>query len=244
MSVAFLFPGQGSQYDGMLHKLPDDPAVTRTFKEVSDTLKADVLTLDSTAALGSTVAAQLCILTAGVAVARVLDAAGVKPMAVAGLSVGAFTAAVSCGVLTLSDAVLLVKRRAELMQKLFSTGYGLSAIVGLPLRKVKSLIAATQETADPVYLANINTAKQLVIAGSDNGMQVVLEAAKNAGASKAERLDVAVPSHCELLAPVASELTDMLRQMRLSEPNAIFIGNINARALRSASEISADIATI
>jgi len=131
MSVAFLFPGQGSQVPGMLHILPDHPAIGRTLDEVSEGLGENVLELDSTEALRSTVSVQLALLASGVGVARALIAEGVEPEAVAGMSVGAFAAAVAAGALDLDDGVRLVKQRAEGMVKLYPKGYGLAAIVGL-----------------------------------------------------------------------------------------------------------------
>jgi malonate decarboxylase epsilon subunit len=101
VSIALLFPGQGSQIPGMLHQLPDHPAALRTIKEISAALERDVRTLDSPEALRSTVSIQLALLTAGVA-ARVLEEEGVIPEAVAGLSVGAFAAGVHGHVLTLA----------------------------------------------------------------------------------------------------------------------------------------------
>jgi len=113
MSVAFLFPGQGSQVPGMLHTLPDHPSVARTLDEVSETLRKDVLELDSPEAFRSTVSVQLALLACGVGVARALIAEGVEPEAVAGMSAGAFAAAVTAGVLNLADGVRLVKRSAR-----------------------------------------------------------------------------------------------------------------------------------
>ena len=131
MGVAFLFPGQGSQVPGMLHALPDHPVIARTLDEVSESLEQNVLRLDSAAALQSTVSVQLALLASGVAVARALIADGVGPEAVAGMSVGAFSAAIVAGVMNLGDGVRLVKQRAEMMVELYPRGYGLAAIVGL-----------------------------------------------------------------------------------------------------------------
>ena len=234
MSIAFLFPGQGSQSPGMLHSLPDHAAVASTFEEASQTLHQDIRELDSPESLQSTVSVQLALLTAGVAVARALAAEGVIPEAVAGLSVGAFAAAVHCGVLDFPEAIRLVRQRAELMQGLFPTGFGLAAIVGLTESQVTDLVTNAHSTQTPVYVGNINAPRQIVIAGSDAGMSAVLEAARKVGARKAERLQVAVPSHCPLLEPVAEALRTALQGMSLRSPQLIYVSNVRARPLRQA----------
>jgi malonate decarboxylase epsilon subunit len=242
MSLAFLFPGQGSQSPGMLQALPDHVAITRTLEEAGQILRQDVCDLDSPESLQSTVSVQLALLTAGVAVARALDDEGVTPEAVAGLSVGAFAAAVHCGVLSFPDAIQLVRQRAELMQSLFPSGFGLSAIVGLTESQVTDLVAAVHSSATPVYLGNINAPRQIVIAGSDAGMSAVLQAAKKAGARKTERLQVAVPSHCPLLEPVAEALKTTLRGVRLQQPRLIYVSNVGGRSLRHAEAVAEDLA--
>jgi malonate decarboxylase epsilon subunit len=243
MSVAFLFPGQGSQVPGMLHNLPDRAAVVRTLDEVSGTLGADVRGLDSAEALQSTVSVQLALLTSGVAVARALFEEGVKPEAVAGLSVGAFAAAVVAGVLDLGDGVRLVKERAEGMVELYPRGYGLAAIIGLTETQVCTLVKNGYTEQNPVYVGNINAPRQIVIAGSNEGMDKVLLAARKSGARKAVRLHVSEPSHCPLLQPVANALKKSLQAIHLQEPKMVYVGNVTGRALRSAEAISEDLAT-
>jgi malonate decarboxylase epsilon subunit len=243
MSVAFLFPGQGSQVPGMLHNLPDHAAVARTLDEVSGILGADVRGLDSAEALQSTVSVQLALLTSGVAVARALFEEGVKPEAVAGLSVGAFAAAVAAGVLDLGDGVRLVKERAAGMVELYPRGYGLSAIIGLTETQVCTLVKNAYTEQNPVYVGNINAPRQIVIAGSYEGMDKVLDAARKSGARKAVRLHVSEPSHCPLLQPVADALKKSLQTIPLQEPKMVYAGNVTGRALRSAEAISEDLAT-
>jgi malonate decarboxylase epsilon subunit len=243
MSVAFLFPGQGSQVPGMLHSLPNYPSVARTLDEASESLGENVLELDSPEALRSTLSVQLALLASGVAVARALVAEGVKPEAVAGMSVGAFAAAVIAGVLNLADAARLVKQRADGMVDLYPKGYGLAAIVGLTEKQVSTLVEKAYTAQNPVYVGNINAPLQIVIAGSDEGMNKVLEAARKSGARKAVRLDVSEPSHCPLLQPVADTLTKSLLAINLQKPKSIYIGNVTGRALRSAQAISEDLAS-
>jgi malonate decarboxylase epsilon subunit len=243
MSVAFLFPGQGSQVPGMLHALPDHPSITRTIDQVSEALGKNVLELDSPAALRSTVSVQLALLASGVAVARALVAEGVVPEAVAGMSAGAFAAAVVAGVLNLADGVRLLKLRAERMVELYPKGYGLAAIVGLTEKQVSALVEEAYTAQNPVYVGNINAPRQIVIAGSNEGMSKVLEAARKSGARKAVRLDVSEPSHCPLLQPVADALRKSLQAIHLQEPNMVYAGNVSGRALRSAEAISEDLAS-
>ncbi|MEO7576691.1 MAG: acyltransferase domain-containing protein, partial [Massilia sp.] len=150
--------------------------------------------------------AQLCLLAAGVAMARVLAAQGTLADMVAGLSVGAYPAAVTAGVLAYPDAVALVARRATLMEQGYPRGYGMSAITGLDQPTLESLIARVHTSDAPVYLANLNAPRQLVISGEEGAMRRVGELARAAGATRAEPLAVSVPSHCALLAPQALAL--------------------------------------
>src|SRR5580704_18639396 len=210
----------------MLHRLPDHPEVRQTLEEVSAELGYDVRTLDSPEALRSTVPVQLALLTAGVAAARALEAEGLIPEAVAGLSVGAFGAAVHTQVLSLADAVQLVKQRAELMEQHSPEGYGLTAIVGLKEDQVLALVREASTRGNPVYLGNVNSADQIVITGSNDGMQKVASAALQAGARKTERLDVAVLSHSPLLQPVADALRQSLSQTPLNPPRMVYVSNV------------------
>lgn len=226
----------------MLHSLPDHPDVTRTLDEASATLHRDVRDLDSAAALKSTVSVQLALLTAGIAMARALATEGVQAEAVAGLSVGAFAAAVHGRVVSFAQAIELVQQRAEMMMGLYTTGYGLAAIIGLTEGQVSALVEKAHTADTPVYVANINAPRQIVIAGGDEGVTRVLEAAGKSGARKAERLQVSVPSHCPLLEPVAAALRITLAGMELGQPRAIYVGNVKARALRVASAVAEDLA--
>jgi len=242
MSVAFLFPGQGSQTAGMLHHLLDRPVVTRTLDEISEPLHSDVRNFDSEHCLKSDVSVQIALLAAGVATARALMHEGVKPAAVAGLSVGAFAAAVVAGVLVLQDAVELVRLRAEQMIKLYPTGFGLSAIMGLLESQVTAIVKDVSSDQTPVFVGNINAPRQIIIAGADVAMDRVLNEARSQGASKAVRLHVSVPSHCTLLQPVANLLAQRLSSLNLSAPQISYVANMNARAMHTKEAIASDLA--
>jgi malonate decarboxylase epsilon subunit len=241
MSVAFIFPGQGSQSPGMLHHLLDHPAVVRTVDEISEVLHSDVRDLDSESALESDIAVQLALFTAGIATSRALMDQGIQPVAVAGLSVGAFAAAVTAGVLPLQEAVELVKLRAEQMMKLYPTGYGLSAIVGLSESEVTRIVQGATSDEAPVFVGNINAPRQIVIAGSYQGMDRVLEEARRQGASKTVRLDVSVPSHCPLLQPVVDLLGKRMSSVNLTRPRMTYVANVNARAMRTEELVADDL---
>lgn len=242
MSLAFIFPGQGSQAAGMLHSLMDHPAVGRTLDEASEALGSNVRDLDSENSFESDVAVQISLLAAGVATARALIDQDIRPIAVSGLSVGAFAAAVVAGVLPLHDAVRLVRLRAEQMMRLYPSGYGLSAIVGLSESQVACIVRRIYSDQNPVFVGNINSPRQIVIAGSDGAMEEVLAEARRRGASKTVRLHVSVPSHCSLLQPVADMLSRQFANVELGRPQMIYVANINARALRAKEPIALDLA--
>jgi len=240
--ILFTFPGQGAQRPGMLHALPDHPAVTRTLEETFDALRDDPLNLDTPKALESTVAVQLCLLVAGVAMARFFVAHDAGPHMVAGLSIGAYPAAVIAGALEYTDAVRLVARRGQLMENAYPHGYGMAAIVGLDRSQLEPLIASVHSPAAPVYLANLNASRQLVIAGADDAMRLVMRLALGQGASKAERLAVNVPSHCELFDAAAVEMRTAFSRVVVQRPQLTYLSSSIARALFEPASIADDLA--
>jgi malonate decarboxylase epsilon subunit len=242
MSVLFTFPGQGAQKPGMLHTLPDHPEAARTLAEASAALGREVLALDTEAALRSTVAVQLCLLVAGVAMARVLAAHEASPDMVAGLSIGAWPAAVTAGVLPFEDAVRLVELRGRLMEDAYPSGYGMMAIGGLTPQQLEPLVAQVHGAGKPVYLANLNGPRQIVIAGLDAAMEEVAGLALTHGAQRAERLAVAVPSHCELLDAQARTLACAMDQVALARPRIAYVSSSLARVLFDGRRIGADLA--
>ncbi|HEY4806002.1 MAG TPA: malonate decarboxylase subunit epsilon [Paraburkholderia sp.] len=244
MTLALVFPGQGAQSPGFLHKLPQHDAVRATLAEASAALGFDVLTLDSDDGLRSTIAVQIGLTVAGVAVARALVRDGLVPQFCAGLSVGAYAAAVSCEALTFGDALHMVRKRAELMESAWPSGYGLTAVAGLSETQVETLAQAhARDGGEAVYVANVNAPRQIVVAGADAALEAFAARALAAGARKAQRLEVAVPSHCELLADAADALATWARDVPFSAPRSVYVDNRGGRPLHSADAIRADLAT-
>jgi malonate decarboxylase epsilon subunit len=238
MTLACLFPGQGAQSPGFLHRLPDHPVVCATLDEASAVLGSDVLALDSAEALQSTVAVQIGLVVAGVAHARALADAGLAPQFSAGLSVGAYPAAVCCGALAFDDALRMVRKRAELMESAWPSGYGLTAVSGLSETQIETLAAG-----EHVYVANVNAPRQIVVAGADAALEAFAARALAAGARKAQRLAISVPSHCELLADAAEQLVAWSRDIPFRTPEGAYIDNRGGRPLYGGDAIRADLAT-
>jgi malonate decarboxylase epsilon subunit len=226
----------------MLHALPDHPEVVRTLGEARDVLGRDPLGLDSDDALRTTFAAQLSLLLAGVATARVLAAQGDCPDMVAGLSIGAYAAAVVADALEFADAVSLVALRGRSMADAYDVGYGMTAIIGLSQRRLEKLIAKVNAPETPVFLANINSETQLVIAGSDDAMQTVATMARDNGASRCERVNIGVPSHCPLLDGTSSELAKAFVDVPVRPPRLLYLSSCAARPLFDSARIAEDLA--
>ncbi|MBC8749846.1 MULTISPECIES: malonate decarboxylase subunit epsilon [Paraburkholderia] len=242
--LALLFPGQGAQSEGFLHRLPQHRAVQHTLAEASDTLGINVLTLDSSDAFDSTVAVQLGLTIAGVAILRALADEGLVAQISAGLSIGTYAAAVSCGAVAFRDALKMVRRRAELMETAYPAGYGLAAVSGLSEQQAQTLVAQqAAEQRQRVYIGNVNAPRQIVMAGADDALDAFIERALAAGARKATRLAVSVPSHCELLAHASDELLAYSRALHFERPRGVYIGNRGGRPLYTADAIREDLAT-
>ena len=237
MSSLFAFPGQGAQQAGMLQRLPEGAALL--LEEASDVLGEQLTALDSAQALQATRAVQLCLLLAGVAWARWLLQRSPAPDYVAGLSIGAYPAAVTAGALAFADAVRLVALRGELMQRAYPQGYGMIALSGLDLNSVEGLLA---EVGGEVYLANLNSDNQIVIAGSDAAMAEVAGKARGRGQGVARRLAVSVPSHCTLLDGPAAELAAAFANVELRRPRITYLSGSSARPIHDPQRLRDDLA--
>ena len=241
MSAAYLFPGQGAQTAGFLHRLPEHPAVTHTLDEAAAVLRLDVLMLDTAEALRSTRNVQLSVLVAGVAVARALAQEGMQVDAAAGLSVGAFGAAVACGALRFADALALVQIRGECMEQAYPKGYGMAVIAGLDEREVAEILERVGGADAQVYIANINAPAQLVVSGADLALEAAMKLARERGARRAERLAVSTPSHSPLLHAVSERLAAAMLTVKFHAPQPPYVSNRRARVVRDAAGVREDL---
>ena len=232
---AFVFPGQGSQSVGMLDAWGDHAAVRRTLDEASSALDTDLARLIHDGPkdqLDLTTNTQPVMLTAGVACYRAWFAeTGLAPAVVAGHSLGEYTALVVAGVLTLADALPLVRFRAQAMQEAVPVGVGaMAAILGLDAQAVRDgcaeVMAATGET---VAAANFNDPKQTVIAGTKAGVDRACEVLKAKGAKRALPLAVSAPFHSPLMKPAADRLKAQLASTVLAAPAIPLVNNIDVK---------------
>ena len=244
-SFAFVFPGQGSQSVGMLDAWGDHPAVQQTLREASDALGEDIGHLiheGPKEALALTTNTQPVMLVAGVAAWRVWCAAGgAKPVALAGHSLGEYSALVAAGVLTLAQAAPLVRLRAAAMQEAVPVGAGaMAAILGLEASKV---IAGCAEAVvalgngEVVEAVNFNDPAQTVIAGTKAGVDKACELLKAAGAKRALPLPVSAPFHSSLMKPAAEKLRLALDGLALAEPQIPVVNNIDVAVCAEAGQI-------
>lgn len=233
-TLAFVFPGQGSQAVGMLAELAaDHPQIGDTFAEAAEALGYDLWQLCQNgpeAELNRTDRTQPAILAASVALWRVWEAnSAARPAFVAGHSLGEYSALVVAGVIGLADALRLVERRGQLMQHAVPAGEGaMAAILGLTDEQIIDLCAQAAE-GEVVSAVNFNAPGQVVVAGQKAAVQRAIEACKAAGAKRAIELPVSVPSHCALMRPAAEQLAKDFEQLNWQEPAITLVQNVSAR---------------
>lgn len=235
MSYAMVFPGQGSQSVGMLAELADmHPQIKETFQEASDALGYDLWQLIQDGPeeeLGKTHITQPAMLTGGVAIWRLFKSqTDISPAVMAGHSLGEYSALVAAESLSLSDAVNLVADRGRFMQQAVPSGVGaMAAILGLDDEQVIAVCA--DAAADEVVTAvNFNSPGQVVIAGHAAAVERAVEAAKAAGAKRALKLPVSVPSHCSLMMPAAEQLAVRLAEITINTPAIPVLNNVDVNA--------------
>ncbi len=240
---AFVFPGQGSQSVGMLDAWGDHPAVAQTLAEASEALHEDIGALIKAGPkeqLDLTANTQPVMLTAAVACYRAWRAeGGDAPQAVAGHSLGEYSALVAAGALTLAQAVPLVRLRAQAMQEAVPVGVGaMAAILGLDAAVVvEGCREAAASSGEVVEAANFNDPKQIVIAGTKAGVDAACEVLKAKGAKRALPLAVSAPFHSSLMKPAAERLKGALEGVALQSPTIAVVNNIDVSAPTGVAEI-------
>ncbi len=241
MQFAAIFPGQGSQSTGMLAELANQyPEIKKTFNEASEVIDKDLWKLindeDSTA-LNETIITQPAMLAAGIAVWRIwLRQGGCMPIAMAGHSLGEYSAFVASGALLFEDAIKLVAKRASLMQQAVPAGAGaMAAILGLEDDLIVN-VCANASVNGVVEAVNFNSPGQVVIAGESKAVDIAIEQLTEAGAKRAIKLPVSVPSHCSLMKNAAEQLNSELIASTFAEPEYPVLQNVSAKSYDTTTE--------
>jgi [acyl-carrier-protein] S-malonyltransferase len=241
-TIAYLFPGQGSQYPGMGKDLADKfPAARKVFEEVDEALGISLsrLCFEGPAEdLQLTENTQPAILTASIAALRAMEASGFPSAAfVAGHSLGEYSALVAAGSISLSDAARTVRARGRYMQEAVPVGTGaMAAVMGAEIRAIERVCAEARvnQICAP---ANINSAKQVVIAGNAEAVERAMDLMKGIGAKRVIKLNVSAPFHCALMKPAQERLEVDLQQLTFADPEVPVITNVDALVQTSPSEL-------
>jgi [acyl-carrier-protein] S-malonyltransferase len=237
--IAFIFPGQGSQYVGMGRDLADAFPICREALAEADEALGEPLTRlcfeGPEDELRLTQNAQPAILAVSVAAYRLLESRGLSPAFVAGHSLGEYSANVAAGTFAFADAVRIVRRRGQYMQEAVPVGEGaMAAVLGLEAERVAQACAEAAE-GEVVSPANMNGGGQVVIAGGREAVRRAGERAKALGAKRVVPLPVSAPFHCALMMPAQQRLEPDLRALRVAAPRVPIVTNVDAQPTRDAA---------
>ena len=235
--IAFIFPGQGAQACGMGQDFYEQ---TETGKRIFDKatqlmgFSMPQLCFEENDRLDITEYTQAAMVTASIAMMRVLEENGIKPDVAAGLSLGEYCALAAAGVMSDEDAIRTVRQRGILMQEAVPVGEGaMAAILALDAAAIEEVTGAMEG----VWIANYNCPGQIVISGEKAAVEEACEKLKAAGAKRAVMLNVSGPFHSGMLADAGEKLGEVLSQVELHEPQIPYVANVTAQYVKSAAEV-------
>ncbi|HAU31589.1 MAG: Malonyl CoA-acyl carrier protein transacylase [Desulfotomaculum sp. 46_296] len=242
MKAVFLFPGQGAQYAGMGKKIYDQyPAVREIFETADEILGFSLSGLcfeGPEEELQKTINAQPAIFTVSVACARILLERGIEPSAVAGHSLGEYSALVTAGSISFADGVRLVRKRGQYMQETVPLGTGgMVAVLGLDAPEIIRVCSEVRSEGKIVDAANFNCPGQVVIAGENQALERAKILAKEAGAKRCIPLAVSAPFHSTLLRPAGDKMAAELAAIEIKDPKIPVVANVTADYVTKGDEV-------
>lgn len=241
MKLAFIFPGQGSQYVGMGREIHDlYPQAREIFEQAAARLGIDICALcfeGPAEELNKTVNAQPAILTVSMAYLRVIDGLGLVPAGACGHSLGEYTALVAAGSLDFSDAVWLVRERGRFMQEAVALGRGgMAAILGLDTQYLDD-VCQRASSKGIVEAVNLNCPGQVVLAGENEALEEACSVAREMGAKRCVQLPVSAPFHSSLMRPAGGRLARELAGVKINDPRLPVVANVSASYVHTGEEI-------